>query len=66
MMGDTTVQNMVYRSLGYGNSYDLSLIGSKCIGAYVCNKKNQNQICWIWQKVVNSDKGFQQLLDNVQ
>nr|GEX14263.1 phosphomethylethanolamine N-methyltransferase isoform X1 [Tanacetum cinerariifolium] len=51
-------------SLGYGNSYDLSLIGSKCIGAYACSKKNQNQICWIWQKAVNSDKGFQQLLDN--
>ncbi|KAL8201946.1 hypothetical protein R6Q57_011093 [Mikania cordata] len=51
-----------------GNSYELSLIGSKCIGAYVRNKKNQNQICWIWQKVVNTenDRGFQQFLDNVQ
>lgn len=51
-----------------GNSYELSLLGSKCIGAYVRSKKNQNQICWTWQKVVNSggDKGFQQFLDNVQ
>ncbi|KAL8246039.1 hypothetical protein R6Q59_007255 [Mikania micrantha] len=51
-----------------GNSYELSLIGSKCIGAYVRNKKNQNQICWIWQKVVNTenDRGFQQFLDTVQ
>lgn len=51
-----------------GNSYELSLTGSKCIGAYVRNKKNQNQICWIWQKVVNSDnnRDFQQFLDNVQ
>lgn len=27
----------------------------KCIGAYVRNKKNQNQICWIWQKVRSQD-----------
>ncbi|OAY46530.1 phosphomethylethanolamine N-methyltransferase isoform X1 [Manihot esculenta] len=52
---------------GSGNSYELSLIGCKCIGAYVRNKKNQNQICWIWQKVSSQDdKGFQQFLDNVQ
>nr|XP_043634875.1 phosphomethylethanolamine N-methyltransferase-like [Erigeron canadensis] len=51
-----------------GNSYELSLIGSKCIGAYVRSKKNQNQICWIWQKVASSEdnRGFQQFLDNVQ
>ncbi|KAI3518106.1 hypothetical protein L1887_06496 [Cichorium endivia] len=50
-----------------GNSYELSLVGSKCIGAYVRNKKNQNQICWIWQKVnAEEDKGFQRFLDNVQ
>lgn len=50
-----------------GNSYELSLIGCKCIGAYVRNKKNQNQICWIWQKVRSQDdKGFQRFLDNVQ
>ncbi|CAI0380581.1 unnamed protein product [Linum tenue] len=60
-----------------GNPYELSFIGCKCIGAYVRNKKNQNQvillrrsghfICWIWQKVQSQvDKGFQQFLDNVQ
>ncbi|KAF5734026.1 putative phosphoethanolamine n-methyltransferase [Tripterygium wilfordii] len=50
-----------------GNSFELSLIGCKCIGAYVRNKKNQNQICWIWHKVSSEDdKGFQQFLDNVQ
>nr|BAC57960.1 phosphoethanolamine N-methyltransferase [Tripolium pannonicum subsp. tripolium] len=51
-----------------GNSYELSLIGSKCIGAYVRSKKNQTQICWIWQKVASSedDRGFQQFLDNGQ
>ncbi|XP_024022156.1 phosphomethylethanolamine N-methyltransferase [Morus notabilis] len=50
-----------------GNSYELSLVGCKCIGAYVRNKKNQNQICWIWQKVRSQDdKGFQKFLDNVQ
>ncbi|KAK9091597.1 hypothetical protein Sjap_024774 [Stephania japonica] len=50
-----------------GNTSELSLINCKCIGAYVRNKKNQNQICWLWQKVCSSDdKGFQQFLDNVQ
>ncbi|KAK9106054.1 hypothetical protein Scep_022898 [Stephania cephalantha] len=50
-----------------GNNAELSLINCKCIGAYVRNKKNQNQICWLWQKVCSSDdKGFQQFLDNVQ
>ncbi|KAA8542823.1 hypothetical protein F0562_023975 [Nyssa sinensis] len=50
-----------------GNSFELSLVGCKCIGAYVRNKKNQNQICWIWQKVRSEDdRGFQQFLDNVQ
>jgi len=28
---------------GSGNSFELSLIGCKCISAYVKNKKNQNQ-----------------------
>ncbi|RVX18091.1 Phosphoethanolamine N-methyltransferase [Vitis vinifera] len=50
-----------------GNLYELSLVGCKCIGAYVRNKKNQNQICWLWQKVSSQDdKGFQKFLDNVQ
>ncbi|GAV74409.1 Methyltransf_11 domain-containing protein/Methyltransf_23 domain-containing protein [Cephalotus follicularis] len=50
-----------------GNSFELSLVGCKCIGAYVRNKKNQNQICWIWQKVSSDgDKNFQRFLDNVQ
>lgn len=50
-----------------GNSFELSLIGCKCIGAYVRNKKNQNQICWTWQKVnSDDDRGFQKFLDNVQ
>ncbi|XP_047338147.1 phosphoethanolamine N-methyltransferase 1-like [Impatiens glandulifera] len=49
------------------NSFELSLVGCKCIGAYVKNKKNQNQICWLWQKVSSdNDRGFQQFLDNVQ
>ncbi|CAB4281395.1 unnamed protein product [Prunus armeniaca] len=50
-----------------GNFFELSLVGCKCIGAYVRNKKNQNQICWLWQKVASQDdRGFQQFLDNVQ
>lgn len=51
----------------HGNSFELSLISCKCIGAYVRNKKNQNQICWLWQKVKSTDdRGFQRFLDNVQ
>ncbi|GLT45485.1 hypothetical protein SLA2020_193140 [Shorea laevis] len=50
-----------------GNSFELSLVGCKCIGAYVRNKKNQNQICWTWQKVASdNDRGFQCFLDTVQ
>ncbi|CAH9106874.1 unnamed protein product [Cuscuta europaea] len=50
-----------------GKSFELSLIGCKCIGAYVRNKKNQNQICWTWQKVSSEDdRGFQKFLDTVQ
>jgi len=50
-----------------GNLSEFSLVGCKCVGAYVRNKKNQNQICWLWQKVSSKDdKGFQQFLDNVQ
>ncbi|KAE8676143.1 Phosphoethanolamine N-methyltransferase [Hibiscus syriacus] len=41
-----------------GNSFELSLVGCKCIGAY---------ICWIWQKVdSDNDRGFQRFLDSVQ
>ncbi|XP_023003747.1 phosphomethylethanolamine N-methyltransferase-like isoform X3 [Cucurbita maxima] len=51
-----------------GDCYELSLVGYKCIGAYARNKKNQNQICWIWQKQKssNDDRGFQRFLDTVQ
>ncbi|KAJ6800848.1 phosphoethanolamine N-methyltransferase 1-like [Iris pallida] len=52
---------------GHGNSFELSLVTCKCITAYVRNKKNQNQICWLWQKVKSTDdRGFQRFLDNVQ
>lgn len=30
-----------------GDSYELSLIGCKCIGAYVRSKKNQNQVRYL-------------------
>ncbi|CAL0312360.1 unnamed protein product [Lupinus luteus] len=50
-----------------GNIFELSLVGCKCIGAYVRNKKNQNQICWLWQKVKSQgDRRFQQFLDRVE
>ncbi|KMZ62579.1 Phosphoethanolamine N-methyltransferase [Zostera marina] len=48
-------------------STELSLLTFKCIRAYVKNKKNQNQVCWLFQKVNStSDRGFQRFLDNVQ
>lgn len=63
----TKVFKECHMSDASSNSFELSLVGSKCIGAYVRNKKNQNQICWIWQKVNSEDdKGFQRFLDNVQ
>ncbi|XP_021292334.1 phosphoethanolamine N-methyltransferase 1 [Herrania umbratica] len=50
-----------------GNSFEVSLVSCKCIGAYVRSKRNQNQICWIWQKVSSdNDRGFQRFLDTVQ
>lgn len=50
-----------------GNLSELSLVFCKCVGAYVRNKKNQNQICWLWQKIPSADdKGFQRFLDSVQ
>ncbi|KAL7178568.1 hypothetical protein ACSBR1_042006 [Camellia fascicularis] len=66
-LSDKEVFKECHTNNGSGNSYELSLIGCKCIGAYVRNKKNQNQICWTWQKVCSEeDRGFQRFLDNVQ
>lgn len=63
----TKVFKECHMSDSSGNSFELSLVGCKCIGAYVRNKKNQNQICWIWQKVRSQDdRGFQKFLDRVE
>ncbi|KAK7358123.1 hypothetical protein VNO77_00044 [Canavalia gladiata] len=63
----TKVFKECHASDDVGNSFELSLVGCKCIGAYVRNKKNQNQICWVWQKVKShDDRGFQQFLDRVE
>ncbi|KAF9671313.1 hypothetical protein SADUNF_Sadunf12G0034400 [Salix dunnii] len=55
---------------GSGNSFELSLIGCKCISAYVKNKKNQNQAMKLdpfgFKVSSHDDKGFQRFLDNVQ
>ncbi|KAM0944378.1 putative phosphoethanolamine N-methyltransferase [Dioscorea sansibarensis] len=49
------------------DSFEFSLITCKCIGAYARNKKNQNQICWLFQKVRSTDdRGFQRFLDSIQ
>lgn len=63
----TKVFKECYLNAGKGKSFELSLIACKCLGSYVRNKKNQNQICWVWQKVRSEDdRGFQQFLDTVQ
>ncbi|XP_016493417.2 phosphoethanolamine N-methyltransferase 1 [Nicotiana tabacum] len=63
----TKVFNECNLNDGAEKSYELSLIGFKCIGAYARTKKNQNEICWIWQKVHSAnDRGFQYFLDTVQ
>ncbi|KAE8683324.1 Phosphoethanolamine N-methyltransferase 3 [Hibiscus syriacus] len=50
-----------------GNSFKLSLVGFKCISAYVKHQRDQNQICWIWEKVnADYDGGFQRFLYTVQ
>ncbi|GFP86241.1 phosphoethanolamine n-methyltransferase 1 [Phtheirospermum japonicum] len=63
----TKVFNECHMCDNSGNSFELALVGFKCIGAYVKYKKNQNEICWVWQKVSSDeDKGFQKFLDTVQ
>ncbi|XP_019153702.1 PREDICTED: phosphomethylethanolamine N-methyltransferase-like [Ipomoea nil] len=63
----TKVFKECHLNVGKGKSFELSLIACKCIGAYVRNKKNQNQICWVWKKVSSEgDRGFQRFLDTVQ
>ncbi|KAG5618872.1 hypothetical protein H5410_018696 [Solanum commersonii] len=63
----TKVFRECHVNAGDGKSFELSLAGCKCIGAYVKNKKNQNQICWTWQKVASKDDmEFQRFLDTVQ
>ncbi|KAI5069232.1 hypothetical protein GOP47_0015533 [Adiantum capillus-veneris] len=49
--------------------FELQLISCKCVNAYVINKRNQNQICWLWQKVKSSgplERDFQRFLDTSQ
>ncbi|GAU16290.1 hypothetical protein TSUD_299220 [Trifolium subterraneum] len=66
-LSDEEVFKECHMSDENGNSFELSLVGCKCIGAYVRNKKNQNQICWIWEKVKSQDdRGFQRFLDSVE
>jgi phosphoethanolamine N-methyltransferase len=49
--------------------FEFELVGFKCVGTYVRNKKNQNQVCWLWKKVPSEGpeaKSFQKFLDTVQ
>lgn len=52
-----------------GSYSELQLISCKCVNAYVINKRNQNQICWLWQKIESlgpGEKNFQRFLDTSQ
>lgn len=52
-----------------GSSYEFELVGCKCVGTYVRNKRNQNQVCWLWKKVPSDgpvSKSFQKFLDTQQ
>ncbi|EFJ29738.1 hypothetical protein SELMODRAFT_146547 [Selaginella moellendorffii] len=52
-----------------GSYSKLQLVLFKCVSAYVKNKRNQNQICWMWKKIKCTGPDglkFQQFLDNVQ
>lgn len=52
-----------------GSYSELQLISCKCVKAYVLNKRNQNQICWLWEKVKSlgpEERNFQRFLDTVQ
>lgn len=52
-----------------GSFFEFELVGFKCVGTYVRNKKNQNQVCWLWKKVASEGpeaKSFQKFLDTVQ
>ncbi|CAF2271531.1 unnamed protein product [Brassica rapa] len=77
-LSDKEVKLLAERMLGWifqecqtcdasGKSFELTMVCCKCIVAYVKNKKNQNQIYWIWQKVsMENDKDFRRFLNNVQ
>ena len=52
-----------------GSFYEFELVGFKCVGTYVRNKRNQNQVCWLWKKVPSDgpeSKSFQKFLDTQQ
>lgn len=52
-----------------GTFYEFELVGCKCVGTYVRNKRNQNQVCWLWKKVPSDGpaaKSFQKFLDTQQ
>jgi len=49
--------------------YKFELVGCKCVVTYVRNKRNQNQVCWLWKKVISegpASKNFQKFLDTQQ
>ncbi|XP_024372759.1 phosphoethanolamine N-methyltransferase isoform X2 [Physcomitrium patens] len=52
-----------------GSYFRFEMVGCKCVGTYVRNKRNQNQVCWLWRKVQSDgpeSECFQKFLDTQQ
>eukprot|EP00244_Chara_vulgaris_P000034 TRINITY_DN1003_c0_g1_i4.p1 TRINITY_DN1003_c0_g1~~TRINITY_DN1003_c0_g1_i4.p1 ORF type:complete len:530 (-),score=125.00 TRINITY_DN1003_c0_g1_i4:1398-2912(-) len=54
-----------------GSISKFHLISCKCVATYVRMKRNQNQVCWLWEKIeckdlMEAEHTFQQFLDSVQ
>eukprot|EP00850_Spirogloea_muscicola_P018244 SM000165S02205 [mRNA] locus=s165:97777:101666:- [translate_table: standard] len=65
----TTVFENIHKQNKDSSFVELQLRSIKCVGAYVRNKRNQNQVCWLWQKVpamAPDGKQLQQFLDRVE
>jgi phosphoethanolamine N-methyltransferase len=70
---DPSFYNQIFAGLhcqeADGSFWELQLVDCKCVDTYVTYKKNQNQVCWLWQKVQAdgpAGTSFQRFLDNQQ
>ncbi|GAQ87277.1 Phosphoethanolamine N-Methyltransferase [Klebsormidium nitens] len=70
---DPSFYNQIFAELRVaeadGSFSELQLVDCKCVDTYVTYKKNQNQVCWLWQKVQADGPGgvsAQRFLDSQQ